>query len=283
MTTDGGDLHVRDYAGSGPAFVMLHGFPDNLRIFEKVAPLLVSEGRRVVLFDFLGFGGSDKPGRGYSFEQQVADLLAVADALDLDRIVPVAHDAGGPAAVNFALRHSRRTAEVALLNCFYGPAPTLRFPEFIEFFATPSLSALSRHFLRNPALFAELLQFQRAQFRAGLADDEQAEYEQFLGPIIDENFRRHGAGPAFAQMTSQLLPEVARNDQRLVEVERLDVPFRLIWGAEDPYLNVEVAEDLAGHLRAVTTTILKGAGHWPQIDRPGEVAQALLSAISAGG
>jgi haloalkane dehalogenase len=277
-----GELYVRDYPGSGPAFVMLHGFPDNLRIFEPVAPLLASAGRRVVLFDFLGFGESDKPGTGYSFDQQVDDLRAVVDHLGLDEVFPVAHDAGGPAAVNFALRHPERVAEVAMLNSFYANAPTLRFPEFIEFYATPSLKGLSRHLLQNPALFAEVLQFQRGQFRAVLADDRRAAYDEFLGPLIDDNFRRKpGAGQAFGQLTAQLLAEVARNDQHLADLEQLNTPFRLIWGAEDPYLNTGVAEDLASHLRAVTTTILSGAGHWPQIDQPEQVARALLVATSA--
>ncbi|MGH3250897.1 MAG: alpha/beta fold hydrolase, partial [Trebonia sp.] len=89
--------------------------------------------------------------------------------------------------------------------------------------------------------------------------------------------RQPGAGAAFGQMTAQLLSEVARNDNHLAELERLDIPFRLIWGAEDPYLNTGVAEDLAMHLRTTTTTILAGAGHWPQIDQPDEVARELLS------
>ena len=73
----------------------------------------------------------------------------------------------------------------------------MRFPEFIGLFAIPSLSALSQHFLRNPALFAELLPFQRGQFRAALASDKRAGYDEFLGPLIDENFRRQpGVGPA---------------------------------------------------------------------------------------
>lgn len=278
MPTARGELYARDYPGSAPAFVMLHGFPDHLGIFEKIAPLLAGAGRRVVLFDFLGFGASDKPGTGYSFDQQVSDLLAVADAFSLGEVIPVAHDAGGPAAVNFALRHPGRTAAVVLLNTFYASAPTLRLPEFIELFATPSLKALSQYFLQNPALFAELLQFQRGQFRAALASDKRAVYDEFLGPLIDDNFRRQpGAGPAFGQMTAQTRPELARNDEHLAELEQLNIPFRLIWGAEDPYLNTGVAEDLAKHLRSAATTLLAGAGHWPQIDQPDEVARALLS------
>jgi pimeloyl-ACP methyl ester carboxylesterase len=165
-----------------------------------------------------------------------------------------------------------------MLNSFYASAPTLRLPEFIELFATPSLKALTQHLLHDPALFAELLQFQRGQFRAALDSDKRAGYDDFLGPLIDENFRQEpGAGPAFGQMTAQTRPEVARNDKRLADLEQLDIPFQLIWGAEDPYLNTGVAEDLAGHLRAATTTLLPGAGHWPQIDQPHEVARALLS------
>src|SRR5271156_3866920 len=113
---DRGDLYVRDFPGRGPAFVVLHGFPDNSHIYDVLIPLLVSAGRRTVAIDFLGFGASDKPeGAHYSFPQQLGDLEAVVEALGLGKIIPVGHDAGGPAAVNFALRHPDRTAAVTLM------------------------------------------------------------------------------------------------------------------------------------------------------------------------
>ena len=58
---DRGSLYVRDFPGSGPAFVVLHGFPDNSHIYDDLIPHLVSAGRRTVAIDFLGFGASDKP------------------------------------------------------------------------------------------------------------------------------------------------------------------------------------------------------------------------------
>src|SRR5271167_4431018 len=89
-----GKVHARDYAGTGPAFVLLHGFPDNLHIYDGLIPHLVAAGRRVVAFDFLGYGASDKPARAhYSFEQQLGDLEAVLEDLNLEKIVPVGHDA----------------------------------------------------------------------------------------------------------------------------------------------------------------------------------------------
>ena len=66
-----GSLYVRDFPGSGPAFVVLHGFPDNSHIYDDLIPHLVSAGRRTVAMDFLGFGASDKPEDAlYSFERQ---------------------------------------------------------------------------------------------------------------------------------------------------------------------------------------------------------------------
>ena len=56
----GGSLYVRDFPGSGPAFVLLHGFPDNSYIYDHLIPHLAGAGRSTIAFDFLGFGASDK-------------------------------------------------------------------------------------------------------------------------------------------------------------------------------------------------------------------------------
>ncbi len=55
---DQGRVYARDYDGSGPAFVLMHVFPDNLRIYDDIIPHLLRSGRRIVAFDFLGFGAS---------------------------------------------------------------------------------------------------------------------------------------------------------------------------------------------------------------------------------
>ena len=220
---DGGRLHVRDYPGTEPSFVLLHGFPDNSRIYDDLIPHLVSAGRRVVAIDFLGFGASDKVSEArYGFDQQLGDLEAVVAALELGRIIPVGHDAGGPTAVNFALAHPERTAAVCLMNAFYGAAPGLRVPEFIELFANRGLKALTQHFLASPQQFAWLLAFQRDQMQQGLSDPQKARYAAFLGPLIDQNFRQQpSAGPAFAAMTARLDDEIAANTARLLEVPEI--------------------------------------------------------------
>ena len=157
------------------------------------------------------------------------------EALGLEKIIPVGHDAGGPTAVNFALKHPERAAAVCLMNAFYGDAPGLRVPELIELFANKSLKSLTRHFLASSQQFAWLLAFQRDQMQIGLTEAQKAHYTQFLGPIIDNNFRqRPSAGPAFAQMTYQYSDEIAANMARLADFRRSDVPLLLIWESPTP-------------------------------------------------
>jgi haloalkane dehalogenase len=279
---DRGTLYVRDFPGGDPAFVVLHGFPDNSRIYDELIPHLVSAGRRTVAIDFLGFGESDKPeGTNYTFDQQLGDLEAVVEFLKLNAIIPVGHDAGGPTAVNFALRHPDRAVAVVLINAFYGDAPGLRVPELIELFSHKGLKALHQHFLTSPQQFAWLLDFQRERLKTILTETQKPRYVEFLGPIIDNNFRQQpSAGPAFAQMTFQLTDELAANTARLADFRRSDVPLLLIWGKADPYLHVTVAEYLRSQARKAALYVLE-AGHWPQIDAAAEVARIMLETAEA--
>jgi pimeloyl-ACP methyl ester carboxylesterase len=275
-----GKVHARDYAGAGPAFVLLHGFPDNLHIYDELIPHLVAAGRRVIAFDFLGYGASDKPaGATYSFKQQQNDLEAVVEGLHLDKIVPVGHDAGGPAAINLAIDHPDRVTSLCLLNTFYAAAPTIRLPELIELFATPSLKALTDAILQSPEQFAFVLRFQQKKFLETLPEEQKAAFEAILAPIINNNFnfgRQAGSGPAFAQMAAQVFEEVIRNTQRLPDLEALDIPVKLIWGDTDLNLNRGVAEDLKSHLKHASLVVLP-AGHWLQVDIPERVAKEMLS------
>jgi haloalkane dehalogenase len=280
ISREKGRIYTRDYAGAGPAFVLMHGFPDNLHIYDQLIPYLVAAGRRVVTFDFLGYGASDKPaGTNYSFRQQLGDLEAVLDALHLEKIVPVGHDAGGPAAINFTLDHPDRVSFLCTLNTFYAASPTLQLPELIALFAIPGLKALTGAMLQSPEQLAWVFRFQQLKFLETLPEKHKAIFESVLAPIINNNFNfgeAAGSGPAFAQMTAQVFEEVGRNTERLPELEALDVPVRIIWGDTDLALNAGVAEDFQSHLKNASLHVLS-AGHWPQIDEPEQVAKAMLS------
>src|SRR5262245_36744682 len=53
-------IYVREHPGAEPPIILMHGFPDNTHLYDRLVPHLAPP-RRVVLFDFLGWGESDKP------------------------------------------------------------------------------------------------------------------------------------------------------------------------------------------------------------------------------
>ena len=278
ITHDGHSIYAREYSGRDPAYVMLHGFPDNLHIYDYVVPYLTRAGRRVVVFDFLGFGQSEKVAPGtypYTPAQQVGDLAAVADALKLNTFVPVGHDAGGPCAINYSIDHPHRIEWLCLMNCYYAESPTLRLPEIIEVFGDPSLKDLAQSFLTTPEKMNWLLSFQDEHFQAKMPADLRARFTGILRPIVRDNFAG-GAGPAFQQMTSQVRDNVAYNTTRLPDVRKFAPKVALIWGAQDPYLTPEAADAIAANFPHATVKSVE-AGHWLMIDKPEEVARILLA------
>jgi haloalkane dehalogenase len=273
-----GKLYVRDYDGEGPAFVLMHGFPDNLRIYDDLIPYLTATGRRVVAFDFLGFGASDKlEGASYSFEQQLGDLSAVVQTLGLGKVVLVAHDSSGIAAINFAVEHPYKIASLCILNSAYDNSPLNVWPEMIVLFADPALKALALAVAQSPAQFGWLLDWQRQEFEKLMPADQKLHFEDFIGPLIADNFMMQpSSGPAFMQLGSQFYEELERNSTRLPLVEALDLPVKVIWGEYDPYLGVAMGRERAAHFKNGSFHLVP-AGHWLQSDTPKRVAELMLS------
>ncbi|WP_428376221.1 alpha/beta fold hydrolase [Lichenicoccus sp.] len=273
-----GYVYARDYSGQGPAFVLMHGFPDDHRIYDDLVPLLVAAGRRVVTFDFLGFGMSEKrSGVAYGFAQQLGDLEAVVDGLDLGQIVPVAHDASGMAAVNYALARPDGVASVIMLNSAYADDDTVIWPEMITLFATKKMQDLSLAIAQSPEQFGWLLHWQQKKFEERLSVSQREKFGRILQPIITGAFTEHpSSGPAFLQIADQFFEELRRNAGHVPELQKLDVPFKLIWGERDPYLTLAMAERRLTQLKHGALIVLP-AGHWLQLDEPALVAKSMLS------
>jgi haloalkane dehalogenase len=273
-----GNVYARDYAGAAPAFVLMHGFPDNQHIYDELIPYLVGAGRRVVAFDFLGFGASDKPtGATYSFKQQLGDMEAVVDALGIDMLVPVVHDSSGPAGINFALAHPDRVASLCILNSGYDDAYPVLWPEMVELFADKKLNALSGAIAQSPEQFAWLLIWQQQGFRNAMPASLQGHFDTVTAPLIANNFTQTpSAGPAFVQLAANFFEELARNSARLPTLKSIDVPVKVIWGELDPYITSGVAKDRVSHFKHGSLELLPG-GHWVQSDLPEQVAAIMLA------
>ena len=122
VKTNGINLAVHD-AGSGPAVVLLHGFPSLAFTWRHQIPALVAAGYRVLAPDLRGYGRSDRPGavEAYDIAHLTGDMVGLLDALSIEKAVFMGHDWGGLLAWQMPLFHQARVAGVIGVNTPFVP------------------------------------------------------------------------------------------------------------------------------------------------------------------
>ncbi len=272
-------IHVREYPGEEPAIVLMHGFPDNLHLHDRLFAYL-SPPRRVIAFDFLGWGASDKPSSyPYTATNQVGDLDAVVTGLQLQQVILVAHDASGPPAIDWALDHPERVAGLVLLNTYYCAMPTLRSPEAIWLFSTPVVRNVARPVSR---LFGDWIFRHTYQWQVGRFFRDADIRERFV-PLLYQQFdATPSARPAFFRLNEDLLSTVRSRTKALPRLREFRRPVRIIFGDADPYLNTGVARRFHELLPASELFLVPGARHFVQMDEPAQVGRLILDMPHAG-
>ena len=106
--------------GAGPPVLLLHGFPQNLAMWAKIAPAL-AERFTLVCADLRGYGDSSKPKclpdrSNYAFRAMAADQLALMKSLGFDRFHLVGHDRGGRTAHRLALDHPAAVRTLTVMD-----------------------------------------------------------------------------------------------------------------------------------------------------------------------
>ena len=246
--------------------LVLHGFPTSSWDFAEVA-LAVARDRRVVLFDFLGFGQSDKPSdAGYSLFEQADVALLVARSCGLDRVHLWAHDMGTSVATELLARRERGLCALALesLVLMNGSvhldmaAPTLGQ----RILMSPAGGAFAR--VARRSVFV-------AQLRRVFAKPPSPET---LGQMWDLLAREGGVLrlPAIIRY----MEERVRFRRRWIgALERLDLPVLVAWGAKDPVARLAIAERLARDTPGAELVVWDALGHYPQVEDPACVVETV--------
>jgi non-heme chloroperoxidase len=114
--SDGVNIHVKDM-GSGPAVVLIHGWPLTGDMWEYQTVALLEAGYRVITYDRRGFGQSGHPATGYDYDRFADDLAAVLDKTDVRDATLVGFSMGGGEVVRYLARYgSTRVAKIALVG-----------------------------------------------------------------------------------------------------------------------------------------------------------------------
>ena len=266
-------IYVREYPGEEPTIILMHGFPDNLHLYDRLIPYL-SPPRRVIAFDFLGWGASDKPpGYPYTASNQVGDLDAVITQLRLhksssSRTTPLVRRL-----LTGLLTIPSRVAGLVLLNTYYCAMPTLRPPEAIWLFSTPVVRNIARPVSQ---MFGHWVFRRMYQWQVGRFFRDAEVRDRFL-PLLYQQFdATPSARPAFFRLNEDLLPTIRSRTRMLPKLREFSRPVRIIFGDADPYLNTGVARRFQELFSGSELFLVPGARHFVQMDEPAQVARFIL-------
>ncbi|MBU3919158.1 MAG: alpha/beta fold hydrolase [Alphaproteobacteria bacterium] len=231
-----------------PLIVMVHGYSTPGFIFEQNAAALREAGFRVLQFDHLGRGWSDRPDSRYDADFYDWELLALLDALSITEPAGfVGLSMGGPIVAEFAVRHPERVARVFLL-----------VPAGLDIAgADETLAAL----IRTPVIGDWIWRMVALKTIAGdpQYDETGLAPEDRLQGDVREQMKYKGYGRALLS-TFRHFPMSAREDT-FRALAATGIPVAAVFGDQDPTVLVSRVEKFRAAVPQAAVHVLEGGDH----------------------
>jgi pimeloyl-ACP methyl ester carboxylesterase len=258
--------------GAGrPVLTMLHGFPTSSWDFAKLMPLL--DGHFwPLMFDFLGFGDSDKPrGYPYSIHRQADVTEGVWARFKVKKTWLLAHDYAVSVAQELLARQQRMALGVEIVGV-----------TFLNGGLYPDLhrALLVQRLLRSPVtgpLVSRLVT--EGAFRRGMAQVISKGH-----PLTDDELRQHWQSITLRgghRMQHELIHYIGDRERHRerwqMAFESECCPMQLAWGMLDPVSGAHVARRVAERKPGSRLLSLDDVGHYPQLEAPVAVADAVIA------
>jgi len=253
--------------------LILHGFPSSSFDYAAVLDGLRA-GRRVLLFDMVGYGLSAKPDRAYSMALQADVASAFVAAVGVERLALLTHDMGDTVGGELLARRAEGrwgvevTRRVLTNGSIYidqahltdGQQSLLGLPDEV---LPPGI----------PIDAASIARSLRETFSP-------------LTPAVPDGWPEDPVPEAAAQVVHDeghlLLPRLIRyieerraNERRFTgAIETDSAPLHIVWGLDDPIAVPSMVDTLLAARPDATATLLEGVGHYPMVEAPARFLDA---------
>ena len=280
VTANGARFHLAEHGpANGPLVLLLHGFPEFWWSWRHQLTALGDAGLRVVAPDLRGYGGSDKPPRGYDAYTLSSDVAGMIRALGATNACVVGSDWGGLLAWAVATLHPGIVRSVAVLgtphplrirDALLRDPAQVRASSYVGFFQLPK--APEARLVRNDAAYVEKLL--RRWGGPGFPDAETAARCRAAMQI-----------PGVAHSSMEWYRWAVRAQTRPSGVRFLrlmsrgvSVPVLQLHGSLDGCLLPATADGSAAYAHGGhTMRMLEGVGHFPHEEAPDVVNDLLLA------
>ncbi|USK71308.1 alpha/beta fold hydrolase [Peribacillus asahii] len=234
----GVNLYVEDInPGGSKTIVFIHGWPLSHKQFEYQFDVLPALGYRCIGIDWRGFGNSDKPMNGYTYNRLADDIRTVMGTLQLDNVTLVGHSTGGGIAIRYMSRHNGYG--VSKLVLVDAAAPTG--------FSTETANKLLKETLND-----------RPKMMQGVTDTF---FFQYITSSFSDWFFQMGLQAA-GWSTAAII--VLLRDEKLHEdILKISAPTLIIHGIHDKVIPFSQAQELHQKIRNSQLVPFQYSGHGP--------------------
>jgi pimeloyl-ACP methyl ester carboxylesterase len=248
--------------------VLLHGWPQHWYEWRDVIPLLAPHAH-VICPDLRGFGWTDVPKRGYEKHQLMRDVLALLDALGLERVTFAGHDWGGFVGFLLALEHPERIESFLALNVL-PPWPSTDRRTMLDAWRFLYMPALATPGVGRGRVGREFAA--RGLRDAGLLP---VDVDAFVGRLDGQ--RGHATERLYRSFFLRELPGLLRGPYSASD---LHVPSKLVFGTGDVVLSTRTAQALAAEADRLELELVADAGHFIVDEKPELVADRVLGLLA---
>ena len=240
--------------GNGEPLILLHGTGGHIEAYARNLKGL-SENFRVIVIDMLGHGYTEKPDQQYGIDSYSDHLLAVIQALDLSDVYLSGESLGGWVAAWFAAYHPEYVKALVLNT----PGNVNNKPEVMKGLKDSTLKAVLEANYENVKTRLEWLMYDKSQVTDELIETR---YKIYTQPSYQK--------AVYNIVCLQDLEVRVKYSWDPSWCNKINVPTLLAWTDHDPTSTVAEAKPIQDMIPNSELVVIKGAGHWPQWEKPEE-------------
>jgi pimeloyl-ACP methyl ester carboxylesterase len=259
-----GAMHVERFGHGGTAVILIHGFATSSFLWRNIAPAITEAGHTAYAIDLFGHGESDRPmDADFGIAAQAEYLDAAMTALRVARGIIVGVDIGGDVALRLAATRAERVEKLVLIN-------TPAFDELPAKDITQMQRSTAKFAFRTTRGILGAAPLVEGVLKGSVANPENMPVKliaRYLAPFVGKDGVNH---------LLSLASSISSEDMEDVDLKSIHVPALVIWGEQDGWLDVRLADRLVNELPDGRLVKMPGVGRLVPEENPDRLSELLL-------